>query len=191
MQIPQIRMESKMARIEIIQQHGEVELHQPKADLSISQPKADVSIQTSKGKLTIDQTQAWEDMNLMSVLRFTEKNANKGRQAIDGGTVRRARQGNELMRIENDSDPISSQAITNGGKQYKLIGLKYIPSVFSVKLDYEPGTTTINSIANSPIIDATVRSPQLSFNRGGVHVNMAQHNELHIDFVNVGSEQRG
>lgn len=190
MQVPQIRMESQMARIQMEQRHGQIEIQQRKADMSIEQPKADLSIQTTKGKLTIDQTQAWEDMNLMSTLRHIEKFAEEGRQGIAEGTARRAEQGTELMRIENESNPIYTQAITNGGYKERLIGFKYVPSVFAVKIDYEPGTTEIDVQVNKPVIDVTVRKPELTFHRGGVDISMAQYNELHIDYVNLYPEER-
>lgn len=191
MQVPQIRMESQLARIQLEQQHhGTLEIQQPKADLSIEQPKADVSIQTTKGTLTIDQSQAWEDMNLMSTRRHIEKFAQEGMSGIAEGTGRRAEQGTEMMRIENDSNPIYSQAIVNGGEKLGTIGMKYIPSVFAVKIDYEPGSVDIDITPNRPIIDAVPRSPEIEFNRGGVNISMAQYNELHIDYVNLFPEKR-
>lgn len=190
MQVPQIRMESQMARIQMEQHNADIELRQPQADLSIEQPKADVSIQTTKGKLTIDQTQAWEEMNLMSTRRHIEKFAEEGMSATSEGTARRAQQGTELMKIENDSNTIYSQAKANSGEQERLIGFKYVPSVFSVKIDYEPGTTEIDIVANKPNIDVTVNKPELTFNRGGAQISMAQYNELHIDYVNLFPEQK-
>lgn len=190
MQIPQIRMESQMAQIQIDQQHGVIEMNQPKADMSIEQPKADLSLNTTKGQLTIDQSQAWEDMNLKSTRRLIETYADDGMQAISEGTARRAEQGTEMMRIENDSNPIYSQAIANSEKEERLIGLKYVPSVFSVKIHYEPGTIDIDFVANEPIIDVEVRKPEFIFHRGGVNVKVAQYNELQIDYVNLFPEQR-
>ena len=113
MELPQIRMQSQMAKISLSTQASRQEIRQPKADLSIQQPHAEISMRTTPSKLTIDQTGAWEDMNLRSVFRLTEKFAQDGKQAVAEGTGRRASQGTELMKIENKGNPLVSQAFQN------------------------------------------------------------------------------
>src|SRR5690625_3509303 len=102
MQLPQLNMQSQPALINIMTMKAKQEIQQPHAELSIEQPKADLSISTSPGKLTIDQMQAWEETNLMSTLRHTEISAQEGYQALMEGMARRARQGSDLMKIENE-----------------------------------------------------------------------------------------
>src|SRR5690625_4737986 len=156
MQFPQIRMESQMARIGIEQKHGQIELRQPKAELSIEQPKAEMSIRTTKGKLTIDQSQAWEEMNLGSTMRMIEKHAAEGKQSAQEGTARRAEQGAELIDIHNGVNMFAEQAVINGHPQMKTLSFKYIPSPFAVKLHYERGEVDINVQENKPIINAQI-----------------------------------
>lgn len=185
MQVPQIRMESKMARIGLEQTNSYLEIEQPKADLSIEQPKAELSIQTTKGKLTIDQTQAWEETNLMSPFRLTEKLVDEAKRAAQQGTARRAEQGAQLIDIHKDVNMLREQAIENGSKPLAQLGIKYIPSPFAVKIHYEPGELQIDITARKPEIDVQVRKPEITFHRGGVNIYMEQYNELKIDYVNL------
>ena len=107
MQIPQIRMQSNLAKIEISTTPSQQYIEQPKAQLSLQQPKADMTIQTTPGQLNIDQTRAWESMDIKHIFRRIEENAQKGMNDALNGVARRASEGDELMRIENGGSPIS------------------------------------------------------------------------------------
>src|SRR5690625_2554725 len=189
MQIPQIRMESQMAKIGMEQTNSYIEIEQPKADLSIEQPKADVSMQTIKGKITIDQTQAWEETNIMNPYRLTEKIAQEGKQAALEGTGRREEQGAQIIDIHHDVDMIAEQAVENGSRPMKQLRVGYIPSPFAVKIDYEPGEVVIDVQENKPVIDAQIRKPEITFHRGGVHIFMEQYAQLNIDVENLYSAE--
>lgn len=188
MQLPQIRMESQLAQISIQQTQGKQEIRQPKANLSIEQPKAKISIQTVPSKLSIDQSQAWEDMNLMSIRRRTEKQAQEGYQGFLEGTERRARQGSELMKIENKGDPLVGQAIENGYDGMKSLGITFIPSPFSVKINYEPADVQIDVQTKQPLINATTQKAEHHYQPGTVEIQMKQYEQLEIDFINLFSQ---
>jgi len=180
--LPQIRMESEMARIGINQTMAQIAIRQKNADLSIRQPKADVSIQTTKGKLTIDQMQAWEEMNLMSTIRFTEKHAKEAIQLAQEGTARRAEQGAELLDIHNNGNTFAEQARQNQLPKMKTLSLTYIPSPLAVKSHYERGNVQIEVQENKPIIDVQINSPEYTYYPGNVEISMDQYPQLHIDF---------
>lgn len=188
MQLPQIRLESQFAQIGMKQAAGNQQIRQLKADLTIEQPKATMFIQTTKSKLTIDQTQAWEDMNLMSTARLVEVSAQEGKSALMEGMQRRAQQGSELMEIENGGNPIKQQAIVNGHDQMKSISFKYIPSQFSVKFHYQPSEVYIDAQANQPMIDVQINRPEHHYERGNVEVFMEKYQQLDINYTNLFSE---
>ncbi|HLR42060.1 MAG TPA: DUF6470 family protein [Pseudogracilibacillus sp.] len=185
MQVPQIRMESQMARISMEQDHGMLEIEQPKAELSIQQPKADMSIQTTKGKLTIDQTEAWQQVNLGSTQYMIEKNARAAMQAASEGTARRAEQGAEMLDIHHGREVFADQAVTNQGKQYQSPNVGYMPSPFSVKINYEKGQVDINFQENKPQIDVQINKPQVTYHRSKVNIAMERYAQLDIDYVNL------
>lgn len=182
MQIPQIRMTSQMGKIAIEQKAGNLDIVQPKAEVAMKQPKANISIHTSKGKLTIDQTQAWEEANLMSPLRLSKRHAQAAKQAVLGGIQKRAQQGAQLIDIHLGGNMIAQQAIQNGHRTYRPPSLTYIPSPLSVKTHYEKGQVTINVDAKKPVIDIKANQPVMQFNRGDVHISMKQHPFLMIEF---------
>lgn len=185
MELPQIRMQSQMARITMMTQPAMQEIRQPKADLSIHQPHAELSIRTIPSKLTIDQTQAWADMNLKTAPLSIEEFAQLGMQGAQEGTARRAAQGTELMKIENTDNPLISQAVQNAFRPERPLGIQFIPSVFSVNINYQPSEVEIDSKPNKPIIETQVNKPEINYTPGSVDISLAQYAELDIDFINL------
>lgn len=188
MQLPQIRLQSQMAQISIKQYQGKQEIRQPQADMSIQQPKAEITMKTTPSKLRIDQTEAWEDMNMMHISKRIEKFANDGYRGWLDGIEKRVRQGAELMKIEDKGNPIGSQAVENGFDGMKTLGIEFIPSQFAVNIQYEPAKLQIDTKVNKPIMEATPKRPEHRYERGTVDIGMRQYNDLDIDFVNLFSE---
>ncbi|MBR3117977.1 DUF6470 family protein [Oceanobacillus profundus] len=185
MQIPQIRMQSQQAQIEIQNTDAKLEISQPQAELNIQQPQAELSIRTTPGKLRIDQTQAWADLNLMHITERNERFAREGKNSLMHGIARRARQGDELMKIENGGDPLINQAIQNSSDPMKSLGIKFIPSHFSVKTSYQPAEVHIDVQTKKPIINATPRSPEFTYEAGNVTTSLKQRQYLKISFTNL------
>ncbi|WP_100010418.1 DUF6470 family protein [Lentibacillus sediminis] len=185
MKLPQIRIESQLARIQIRTTPARQEIRQPEAELTIRQPQAEVSIQTTPGRLQIDQTQAWEDMNLMHVFRLNEKFVDEAKADWSAGIARRAQQGTELMQIENGGNPLASQATANAYDGKKALGITFIPSPFAVKTDYQPAEVEIDVQTNPPVIDAKQQQPVHNYYPGSVETSLKQQAELDITFTNL------
>ncbi|HLS06695.1 MAG TPA: DUF6470 family protein [Bacillota bacterium] len=184
MQVPQIRIHSQFAKIGMNQQFASLNIQQPKADVTIKQPAAKMGIKSPLGELTIDQSQAFAEANLMTTWRLIEKQAARGQQAATEGTARRASQGDELMKIENQNDPIIHQAHENGSRQQKSISLKYIPSPLSVNINYVPADVQLDVQTEAPIIQASPNKPVIDFEPSVIDIYMKQDASLDIDFVN-------
>ncbi|WP_079710764.1 DUF6470 family protein [Paraliobacillus ryukyuensis] len=185
MDLPQIRINSQPALISIQTNNAQQSIQQPKATQQISQPKADVQIEKTPSKLTIDQTQAWNDMGLKSTIVAQEDAAREGYQKVMQGIARRTRQGEQLMKIENNSKPIPNQAIENGHRKQKSFNIGWIPSVFSVSTDYRPAEIDISVQVNQPIINHTPNKPVFQYQRGAVETGIRQEADLQIDFENL------
>lgn len=185
MQVPQIRIQSKMAQIHIETTDARIQITQPQAELHIQQPKAQVSIRTTPGKLEIDQTQAWEDMNLMHISKRNKKFAQEGKNALMQGVARRAQEGDQLMKIEHGGNPIVSQAMQNSQDTMKSLGIQFIPSSFSVKTNYQPAEVHIGVQTNQPIIEARAKKPEISYEPGTVDTSLKQRQSLEISFTNL------
>lgn len=185
MQIPQIRMESQFAKIQINQTNAKLHIQQELPKMLMEQPPAEITIRTTPSRLSIDQTQAWEDMNLMSIRRRNQQFAAEGLRAGQEGIARIVREGNELMKIENGGNTIPVQAKRNYSPPMKELGIKFIPSHFAVKIDYQPSEVHIDATPNKPKIQAQVQAPQFQYEPGRVETSLLQRNNLDISFVNI------
>lgn len=185
MQMPQIRMESQFAKIQINQTDAKLHLKQELPQMQIQQPHAEVSIRTTPSKLSIDQTKAFEDMNLMSILKRNDQFAAEGLRAVQQGIARTAREGRELMKIENGGNPIVAQAKRMNLPPMKELGIKFIPSHFSVKIDYQPAEVHIDVTPRKPIIQAQTSPPEFTYEAGRVETSLLQRNYLDITFEDI------
>ena len=191
MQMPQIRLQSTAMQIGLNIEQPVQQLEQKEADLSIEQPKAILEIQTTPGKLTIDQSKAREDMDLKSLSKRVEEFAQQGYQDWLAGMARRSQQGTELRHIENGGNAIASQAKQNGKGPEKQFNLGWIPSHFSVKLDYQPAQVDIEVTPQKPNIDVQINRPTHEYTPGNTDVEVLQKNSLDIDFINLFPDEIG
>ncbi|WP_339227327.1 DUF6470 family protein [Oceanobacillus sp. FSL K6-2867] len=185
MQIPQIRVHSQPAQIEIQKTDAKLGISQPQAELSIKQPQAELTMHTIPGKLRIDQSEAWADLNLMHITKRNKVFASEGKNALMQGIARRAKQGDELMQIENNGNPLMSQAVQNSFEPMKSLGIKFIPSQFSVVTSYQPSELHIDVQSKKPVIKATPRSPEFTYEPGNVTTSLKQRQQLEISFINL------
>lgn len=191
MQIPQIRLQSAPMKIGLNIEQPVQQIEQKEAVQSIQQPQAILEIQTTPGKLTIDQSQAREDMDLKSLSRRVDEFAQQGYQDWLAGMARRAQQGTELRHIEKGGNALAEQARQNSKGPEKQFNLGWIPSPFSVKLDYQPAEVKIESTAQKPNIDAQVNRPNHTYTPGSVDIEILQKNALDIDFINLYPDEIG
>ena len=191
MQMPQIRLQSTSMQIGLNIEQPVQQLEQKAADLSIEQPKAILEIQTTPGKLTIDQSKAREDMDLKSLSKRVDEFAQQGYQDLLEGIARRSQQGTEWRHIENGGNVIASQAKQNGRGPEKQFNLGWIPSHFSVKLDYQPAQVDIEATPQKPNIDVQINRPNHEYTPGDTEVEVIQKNSLDIDFNNLFPDEIG
>ncbi|SNZ05138.1 hypothetical protein SAMN05421503_0869 [Terribacillus aidingensis] len=185
MDMPQVRLQSQQAKISLTITDAAVQIEQPEAEQSIRQPHAEITMHTTPSKLTIDQTQAWNDMDLKSVFKRTEDFAKLGKKSYLEGITRRVQEGKEMMEIENGGNPIANQARRIAERKLKDFAIGWIPSQFSVKSDYQPSELNINVKVNQPEIKNTPHKPQFEFQRGQVDTGIAQYQSLKVDFDNL------
>ncbi|MFJ8257648.1 DUF6470 family protein [Peribacillus asahii] len=185
MQLPQIRMQSVRAQIGIQTEEPVQQIHQPKAVQTIQQPKAIQSIDVTPGKLTIDQSAAWDEMDIKPIAKRTAEYAQEGKQNLLEGIARRARQGDELMSIEKGGNVVAAHAKQNSERAPKQFNIGWIPSPMSVKVHYEQVKVNIETQAQQPIIDVQVSKATHDYTPGKVNVYMMRGNSLEIDVVNI------
>jgi hypothetical protein len=183
MQIPQIRMQSTPAKLGIEKANASIEIQQPHAQMELHQSKAIMDMKRVQSKLTIDQTQAWADMNLKSILRRNEEFAAEGNQAWMQYLAKTAQEGSELMKIENGGGAIAAQAKRNGQLPKHEFGLGFIPKPFSVKLNYQPGEVQTNIQPQKVVSNIKAQQPTIHYQPGNINYHLNQRNSLQIDFA--------
>lgn len=182
MKIPQIRIQTTPALIELSTKKGDMSIEQPLGDLQIEQPQALMNITRIPGKLTIDQTQARADVDLKSVKLRSEEAARFGKQDLIEGIARRIQDGTELMQIENGFHAISSISKRNSEGEKKEFNIGWIPSIGSVKISYEAGKVDVEATPNKPNIEYQVNKPIINYKPSELTINLKQHASLKIDF---------
>ncbi|PLR78244.1 hypothetical protein CU633_06930 [Bacillus sp. V3-13] len=182
MRLPQIQIESQTGRIGLRTNQPVQMLEQKPTDLSIEQPKADLFIHRQPGRLTIDQTMARENLDLKSMRKRSEENAQAGFQALREYVAKTVQEGDELMRIENGGQPIKDQA-KRALVHETVFNTGNIPSQFSVKVEYTSARIEVDWNRNKPVIHAQVNKPVHEYIRGTTDVYMEQYPSLKIDFI--------
>lgn len=179
--MPKLQVTTQQGKLGIQTTPATLNIRQQKADVQIQQPKADVQIRQRPGKLSIDQTQAWKNLNFNSAFDIAEQAAQFGRQDWLSGLERVAREGDELMRIENKGNPIASQAKRNGvwNFEYKPGGR---PAYDLVSLNYQANPADIEVKRNDPVINTTPRYPDLTYQKGNVYISLTQKSQVSIDW---------
>jgi hypothetical protein len=190
MDLPQIRMESDFGKIGLTTQNGYQTIEQPKAEISIRQSKAELNIETTDGKLTINQTKAWEDMDLKHIFRRIEEYAQNGYQDWLSGLARMSQEGDDLMKIESGGNPIAEHAKINSESPMYDFNIAFIPEHFSVKTNYQPGNLKIDWRTNSPEIEVKVNKPHIEYIPGKVNGEMKQWPSLYIDFIGLEVDEK-
>lgn len=181
LQIPQIRMQSTPAQLAIQTSPARIEIEQPPAQMNLRQQEAVMTMEKIMPRLTIDQTQAWEDMNLKSALRSIEEAAGEGYGAWMQYMAVSSQEGDELMSIEHGGGVIPTQADRKSQSPTYEFNIGYVPSPFSVKINYQPGHVRIN-IQPQPVQNNTrAQKPIIHYQPGNVTYSMKQHNHLQID----------
>ncbi|WP_353854442.1 DUF6470 family protein [Bacillus sp. Bos-x628] len=186
MQIPRLLMQQKYAKLQMSTTPSRQVIEQPRADLEIEQPKAVMNITRTPSKLTIDQSEAFADMDLKSIFRRSEEWAAEGKRAVGEGMGRRAEEGSELIKIEDGGNAIAEFAKINGGPSAKEFTIGVIPSFFSVKVNYQPSELQIDIEPQKAVIEATPHKPIVTYYPGKLNIDMLQYPELKIEVDDTG-----
>ncbi|MEH7124267.1 DUF6470 family protein [Bacillus sp. JJ1773] len=181
MQIPQIRIESQVGKIGLDITKPNQHIEQPQADLSIEQPPAEMVINRQPSRLTIDQTIAKENLDLKSVFKRGDENAQLGYRNLMEYIGKVVQEGAELMMIENGGNPIANHA--ERALTHDLVfNTGNTPSQNSVKVEYTPSKVDIEWKRNKPNIQVQINRPIHEYIPGRVDIYMEQTPSLKIDF---------
>lgn len=183
MRVPQITIESQFGKIGLNISQPIQEIEQPKAEMIIEQPPAQLIINRYPSKLTIDQTLAWENLDLKSIFKRNTENASIGINTAMEYIAKKSQEGDELMNIAKiKGNPIINHAIAALTKSSQF-NTGDIPSQESVKIEYTPSSVEIDWKQNKPQIDVRLNKPIHNYTPGNTEISMAQYPSLKIDFT--------
>ncbi|MFC5735389.1 DUF6470 family protein [Cytobacillus gottheilii] len=190
MNMPSLQVHQISAQLGINIYQPTMKMQQPQADMRIEQPAATLEINYKKSKLNIDQTEAFADIDQKSAARRTREWAEQGKQMLAQGVARRAREGDQMMMIENGSDAIARISKQNTSPPLKEIGLGFLPKTpFRVKIDYDPGNVDVNFTSSKPRIDVTANKPIMQHENWKADPYLRQKDSFEIEVVNFRMDQ--
>lgn len=162
-------------------------IQQPQATQTIEQPAAILEINTTNPQMQVDMSQFWRDVGLKPTKELISENAQKARQEMMQGISRRAGEGRQMMLGAGKGQgagTIKSIAIQNHGPSRPgPLGIKFIPSYDSIKVDITPGTTDVNITQQKPKIDVQVNKPIHDYTPGNVSGTMLVRPDISIDVI--------
>jgi len=184
MQIPQLRMESTLARIGLNIQKPVQEIRQPKAELNISQTPAEMTIEQARLILEIDSSQARANIGLMTSMQFSDSNAAYGKQQWLRAIAEKSQEGRQLWAIHTKRNAIKEIA-----RQHTMKVFDRNPPPFSssgdegVEIRFTLKPVVIEVKRNGMSMHPVTRPPELSYTPGKVEPYMLQYNGLKIEVV--------
>lgn len=183
MNIPYIQIRTTDAKLGLNISDSKQIIRQPKATQNIEQPAAILEMHTTRGIMRIDSSQARRDVGLTGQLESAANFASEGRRKAMQGIARRATEGNQMMDIAHNSNAIPSIAKKNSFPVQAKLGIDFIPSVGSVKLDYTPAELDIIVQPQKAKISSQVNKPIHEYTQGKVSGYMLQKPSIEIDVV--------
>jgi len=183
MEMPQLRLSQTYAKIGMNIEKPKQSIQQPPATMEIRQEPANLEIVRTAPNLRIDQTQAWNEMNLKDPFTLTRDEAREAYQQWLEGIARRAAEGERLAAIENKGNPIAEIAQQSGSPGPANINIAFIPGYGSVKVDFIPGELHMNWKQGGAFINTEMNRPIHEYTPGKVEVYLKQKQSLTIDFT--------
>lgn len=183
MHFPQLQIRTTDAKLGLNIEKPVQTIRQPKATQHIEQPAAILDIETTRGFMKIDSSQARRDVGMIGPLESSAKYAQEGLKKVLQGMARRASEGRQMMDIAHNSNAIAAIAKKNTFPVPAKLGIDFIPSVGSVKLDYTPAKLDINVQTQKAKISAQVNKPIHEYTPGKVSGYMLQNPSIEIDVM--------
>jgi hypothetical protein len=185
MQLPSLQISAGHGKIGIKTDRPQIQIQQQEPALSIKQQHTQIEVSHQHSQLSIDQREAFASANSKHIYRLNEEFAAKAINHASQIAGKYAREGDQLMRIENGGEVIPQLAKANSLLfSDKEVNIGLMPRPFSMKFDYQPSKLNFNVSNSAPQISVTRREPTIQHRRWQTDVYMREKN--HIKFQAVG-----
>ena len=191
MQLPRLELHKTFAKLGIEKRNATLQIRQPQADLTYNQPQPEVKMHKTEGKLTIDQTEAFADAGLKHPFRMTKEQFFKSKQKVLQSLAAKAAEGDQLMKIENQSSSVIPQIAKNKSESpQKEFNIGFVPSSMSkVKIHYQPSEIKMSVNLENFKLRVKPNKPIIKFNEGDLQIYLKQKANLRIQAVGAAIDQ--
>lgn len=179
--IPQLQIQTTRGILGLQITKPTQEIEQPRPTLTQQQPAAILEISTTRPQLSVDTTEARAEVDMKSVFRRSEENAQYGKQSAMEGIARRAQEGQQLVQIENGGNVISEIAKHNGTPPPAQMSIRFVGNRSSIQVSIQPGTTNIKFTPQKAVNDVQINKPIHQYTQGKVTGVMEQYPSIQID----------
>lgn len=151
--------------------------------LRTSTVKPQIQIQTEKPRIEIDQSQCFSEAGLMGIFELTSDNVSYAKQKVSEAIGRIIDQGNQMLNIHEDYDPIPDQAITNA---YEIFEHEFVYDTIPKsrpKIDVQRGNVDVQLNEGKVNNETELRKVQGEYSPGGVEFFMKQYHKVEISYT--------
>jgi hypothetical protein len=177
-----LKVNTTPALIGIETRNATLEIKQHKADLTMKREPLEMKIEKKDSEIQIDQSVCFSECGNKKIFDLIKHSAQMGKQKSMEAIGKISSEGNEMMRIENDGEPIKNIGVNNAfpKKDYNIGFIpKSRPKITATKaehkIDFEGGKTNI---------DVKVNKPTINYNQGKVDIYLRQKPSINIEYVN-------
>ncbi|MEW8968058.1 MAG: DUF6470 family protein [Exiguobacterium alkaliphilum] len=180
MNLARLEMRQTHAAIQMTSNRPVLEMRQGRADMTMTQGKAEMTQRTTQGTLEVDSSVARSESNLKGALELGRHFGGLGEQGAREATSMAAREGDQLMRIEN-GNPIPQIAASKVNDPYPVVDLDFMPkSIDRVKLTYTPADVKIEWNVTPAQIDVSLTPTDFSFTPWTTDISLRQQASLEM-----------
>jgi hypothetical protein len=185
MTLPQIAISAVQAKTGIQQSRPYMSMRQPGPDMTIDQNVAGkLRISTTASRLYIDQTEAFADADVKSPLRRGKENAAKGNQKVMQFIAETMRHGEQLKKIENNTNALASVAKQRSERAPKSYNFAAVPEhMGKVKINYTPSELQFDADLPHVAIHVKRNNPEIQVPRWETNVYLEQKNNIHFSVI--------
>ncbi|CAM4001704.1 DUF6470 family protein [Alkalicoccus chagannorensis] len=187
-----IEIDQTMARLGMSSQRPPMQIENHDADMTIDQElQGNMTMSSTDGQLDIDQTAAFADADIKSILVRNEEYAARANQNVMAYVAKTAQEGRQLQAIEQERNVIADLAREKGMLPVQETGYGTVPTgTEKVRISYTPGEQQIDFDWPDPVIDVQPNPPEIDIPRWETSVYLEQQNSIQFRAVGGAVDMR-
>ena len=177
-----INIATQPIRLEYASRNAQTNLESTQAKVEMETTSATLEISQPRGELSIDQTPCRYSIGLKNLADFAQEYVERGRQAVMDTIARVAQEGDQLAKIENNTDAIAD--IVADSSLSEVPDITWAP-VALPDIHYQVNPLQIN-VKNGKL-DYTIQSGTIqgNFRPGSIDIRVTRYPSIEISTVDV------